>query len=536
MIVLFLLSTLGASDPTLAQVDGRAITASAVEARQARVRRQGASLGAEQTVERLVDDALLEAEARRQGLARDPAVVAAIDAERRALAAERFLEQEFQKVEPDEDQIRGIFHGSADTVRVRLVAAATREQAQAVLDRLRQGASFEEEAKRSLDPRSKDKGGDQGVQSRIQLEPAFAEIAFGAPLRTPVGPVPLSIGFAAVEVLERAVGSDADYQTQRAALRERARGEYRRQARKHFLTQLRARAGVKLDEAFLRGTGTRLEATPAEERHAVAQVGARQLTYGQMLPAVRKLAGAQAGTHFSGFGVKAEIAWSEVDQLLAEEEAMKRGADRAPELAAALRDAEQWHLAVELVRRIRATAPAPAAAEVEALYRERSASLTRPGRRPCAHILTTSRAEAEGAARRVARGEAFGAVAQALSLDRDSATAGGVIGDVPDDRIEEFLRAGPPDSAFAAAIRDAAPDAVAGPVQSRMGWHVLRCGAHRPAAPAPFAEVSAALGAELASRRGEEAVQRRLQELRSRASIRLDRPAISRAAAELSGT
>jgi parvulin-like peptidyl-prolyl isomerase len=526
----------GAADPTVATVDGRAITASAVAARQERVRRQGASLSAAETLDRVVDDALLEAEARKQGLARDPAVLAAIDAERRALAAERFLDAEFAKLEPDEAQLQGMFHASADTVHSRAVVVASREAAQEVIDRLKKGASFAEEAKRSLDPRSKDKGGDQGLQGRIQLDPAFAEIAFGAPLHTVVGPVPLRMGWAAVEVLERTVGTEAEYQAQRPALRERARAEYRRQGRKHYLAQLRARSGVKLDEAFLRGTGTRLDATREEEAHVLARVGARAVTYGQVLPSVRKLAGGQAGSHFSGAGVKTEMAWAEVDRLLAEDEALKRGADRDPALAPAFRDVESWNLALEYVKRVRASAPAPSAAEVEALYRERQASLLRPGRRTCAHLLAKTRGDAEAAARRVGRGEAFEAVARSASLDRASAEAGGLIGDVHDDRIEEFVRAGPPDATFAAAIRDAAPGAVVGPVESRMGWHLVRCGPHQPAAPAPLAEVAPALAAELTARRGEEAVQDKVRELRARASIRVDRAALARTAGPTAGT
>jgi len=127
-------------------------------------------------------------------------------------------------------------------------------------------------------------------------------------------------------------------------------------------------------------------------------------------------------------------------------------------------------------------------------------------------------------------------VAKSASLDRASAETGGLIGDVHDDRIDDFLRAGPPDATFAAALRDAAPGAVVGPVESRMGWHLVRCGPHHPAAPAPLAEVAPALAAELAARRGEEAVQKAVRDLRARASIRVDRAALARAASASAGT
>jgi peptidyl-prolyl cis-trans isomerase C len=532
-ILLLAAALLGTGDDVVAVVDGRAITASAIAARQARVRAQGGALTAEEAVDRLVEDALLEAEARRQGLERTPSVLEAIDEDRRALAGERFLSLELGKIEPDEERLRRLFHGQADTVHVRLVATATRQEAQGVLDRLKGGASFAEEAKRSLDPKSKSTGGDLGFQMRMQLDPAFAEIAFGAPLRTPVGPVPLSMGFAAVEVLARTIGTDAEFQTTKAQLREFAVGEVRNQARRHYLDQLRARAGVELDETFLRATGTRIEATPEEERHVVATLGGRKLIYARIIPGLRKLARGQAGSHFSGFAVKAELAWSEVDHLLVEDEAVKRGVDRAPELAAALRDAEQWHLGVELTRRLRAVAPAPTAAEIEELYRARQRQLTRPGHRACSHVVTATRVEADAAAQRLRRGERFEDVARAVSADRTSAAAGGALGEIGDDRVEELFRSGPPDADLAASLRTAAPDVVTAPVQSRMGWHLLRCGPRQPAAPAPLAEVSAALAVELAARRGDEAVSRRLQELKSKAAIRVDRAAVARVAVRL---
>ncbi|HET9551881.1 MAG TPA: hypothetical protein VFP50_02845, partial [Anaeromyxobacteraceae bacterium] len=70
-----------------------------------------------------------------------------------------------------------------------------------------------------------------------------------------------------------------------------------------------------------------------------------------------------------------------------------------------------------------------------------------------------------------------------------------------------------------------------GPVKSKMGWHVLRCGPYQPPSPVPLAEVSPAIKAELSRRRGDDAVRKKIAELRARARISLDEQALARATA-----
>jgi hypothetical protein len=105
-----------------------------------------------------------------------------------------------------------------------------------------------------------------------------------------------------------------------------------------------------------------------------------------------------------------------------------------------------------------------------------------------------------------------------------------VLGEIPDDRLDALAAAG--DKDVADAVRKARPGELTNAVKSRMGWHVFRCEAYQPPSPIPLAEVSQAIGAELTRRGGDDAVRRRIAELRPRARVSIDEQALQRATAK----
>jgi len=524
------LATLAPSggDLVLARVGAQAITAADLKERIAMNRSQGGVLPPDKLLGGLVDDYLFAAEGLRLGLDKDPRVVATLDSERRRLASERLLEKEIDPaVKIDEEQLRAMYHGQTDVVHLQLVVAASAADAAAVLERLRKGASLAEEAKGSLDPRSKDRAGDLGKQGRGELDQALAAAAFASPLKTWFGPVPLQLGFAVARVLDRTVGNEAGFAARRGEIEAFASIQARQEMRQHYRQQLRARARVRLDEAFITSTGSRLDATAAELERPIAQVNGRAILYGDVLPAIRDLARGQANSHLSGATVKKEVAWNEIDKILLADDAIARGHGKAPEIERELRTTLRWILARAAADRIREGAPKPSESDIEARYQKDLASLMRPGRRSCAHLLVETRREADDALGRLRKGADFAAMARAVSRDA-SASRGGDLGEIADDRLEALAK---PDQepALAAALRDARPGEPTGPVRSRAGFHVVRCGPHVAGAPMPLAEVRAPLTVHLAAERGELAVQARLAELRRDGGISIDRAALARA-------
>jgi len=522
MLLPILLSLVAAGE-VVARVDGQAIEASEVALRAAAA--QGSTAPA--VLQDIVNERLLAADAERAGYARDARVAAEVDRERRRIASERFQEKELGALaKPDEAMLRQLFHSQADQAKLRLIAFTSTAEAAASKERIAKGAAFAAEAARSADV-SWMKGEARWL-TRGQMDPGVERAAFGGALQEVQGPVELKLGAALVQVQERQLGTDAQFAERREALARFAVQQIRNQARQHYLKQLRKEAGADLDEAFVRSTGKRLDATNQEEAHVIARIHGRPFTYGELLPEVRRLARGKEGGHFSGASVKIDLAHALVDQRLLEEAAVKRGHGTGAEVEAALAPVRRDAMGKSLLADLRERAGSPSAAEVEAYYGQNLARFQRPGRRTCSHLLAKTREHAEAASKRIQRGQRFEDVARESSIDLQSAPSGGLLGEIPDDRLAAFAAEEP---ALAEAIRTSKVGAVAGPVKSRSGWHLLLCQEHLPPSTAPLAEVREAVAAALQAQRADEAVRSRLTALRTAAKVSIDERALERAAA-----
>lgn len=131
-------------------------------------------------------------------------------------------------------------------------------------------------------------------------------------------------------------------------------------------------------------------------------------------------------------------------------------------------------------------------AEVAAAYEKRKAELVLPERRKLRHLVVATREEANAALGRVRSGEAFAAVATAVTLDSSTKDQGGDLGArAPSDLEGAFGQA-----AFAAAVGQPF-----GPVQTRFGWHVGIVEEVLPSRPLTEEEATAALKEQLLAER-----------------------------------
>jgi len=514
MLPLALLLALGAADEVVARVDGQPVLASDLAGRPSP--QPGAAL------QDLLGEAALAAEAARLGLDKDARVVAEVEARRRKLAAERLLEREVA-VAPGEELVRSMYHSQADVVQVHLLIFTSRAEAAESLARLQKGTEVGAEAQRSVDPAWKN--GKAQERTRASLDAELQGPLFAAPLREWRGPLELKLGFAIFQVLKRTLGDEKGYAERREGLTRFAAQQLKSEAKAHYLAQLRKQAGVQVDEAFVRSTEKRLDATPAERAHAVARIRGKAVTWGEVLPEVEALARGKSAGHFSGPAVKLEVVNHVVGQRLLEEAGLERGHGKAPEVEAALEVARRDALVRARSQDLRAAAPKPSDADVERFYAQNPARFQQPGRRACAHVLLRSRDLAAAARQRIRAGTPFEEVARESSIDPQSAAQGGVLGEIPDDRLQAFAQE---EAALAAAFRGAKADEVTEPVQSRAGWHLVRCGPHQPARLVPLAEVRAAIAGHLTQQQGDDAIRARMAAARAQARVSIDEAALAR--------
>jgi peptidyl-prolyl cis-trans isomerase C len=516
---------------TVARVNGGQVTSAEVAERLAAARAAGSRQGPAQIVEDLVNEAVLADDGVRAGLDREPSVRAAGDEAARRAAVDVYLEEAAASVAPaSEAQLRELYHAAADSVRLRQMTFATRAEAEAVLGRLRAGAGFADEARRSLDA-SAARAGDRGLLVRGQLEPALARLAFDAPAGAPAGPVELQLGWAVIVASDRTIGDEATFARRRPEIARHAARQQREMVRGHLVEKLRAQAGARLDEDFVRATGARIDATPAERERTVATVGSRRVRYGEVLERVRRLSGGRQGGHFTGASVKLELAWSLVDDLLLADAAVGLGLDRSPPAAAARRRAEREAVVRVAAERLRQAVPPPSSEDTRDHYRRHLGDFLQPARRACFHILVRDAAQAEALRDRLARGATWDAVAAEHSLDPRSAGKGGALGTLDDRQLDALAAAGEP--ALASALRTARPGAVVGPVKSRAGFHLVRTGSPQPPTVLAPEQVEPRIAARLLAERQERAVRARLAELRATARVEIDAAAVGRLEAQL---
>ena len=521
-----LLLLLVSASGVVASANGEVITAEQVTQRLGRARQMGLRATPRNIVDDLVTEALVAQEACAKGMQRDPAVTAVVEQARRKLAAERFVAKDIDSAaKATDEQLLAMYHATADSAKLELLTLVSEEVAKATLDRLGKGASLADESKFAVDPEQARAGGKAVTRTRADLGEELAKAVFEAPLKTWVGPVKLALGAAVVRVLDRQVGGEQGFPAKKESLRRFVEDQLRHQYKSHFLSQLRKKADVKVDEDFLKKTGASLKLDGNAE-HVLATVYGQPVRYGAVVEEVRRLAGGKEGGHASGPTVKASYASAIVEQLLLEHEAIERGYGKDPSLTAALKRSERDTLLAITGQRLRSGAGAPGKAEVEGYYKSHPTEFQVAATRACAHIVLPSREQANKILANLKRGDRFEDLARDYSRDQASAANGGLIGELGETEIARMSQSG--EKALAETIRASKPGQVTDPVQSRVGWHLIRCQAPSPGKTRSLEEVRAALTTRLTEQRGQEALTRHADELRKRGKVEIDEAAVAK--------
>jgi peptidyl-prolyl cis-trans isomerase C len=215
--------------------------------------------GREYVFNALVDHLLLEGEAKRMGLDRDPDYVRKVDSYRRNLLANSLFEKvneggfevtveearEYFKAHPEE-------FDRPEKVQVRHILLADKGDAQKLLKQVRKGGSFEKMAREfSIDASTRDRGGDLGPFTKEQ-RPELASAAFS--LKKPgevKGPVKTTRGFHLLQLVRRIEAKKDTFEGVKDSLMSRLRARKRQDVKKDLLNRLRQEAQIQVDKQSL---------------------------------------------------------------------------------------------------------------------------------------------------------------------------------------------------------------------------------------------------------------------------------------------
>ena len=130
--------------------------------------------------EELINREIMSQEASRQGLAKMPDVTTQIEAARQTILVRAYVGEYFKKnpitdaeIKTEYDRVRKDL--GEKEYRARHILVKTEDEAKAIVAKLKAGGKFEDLAKQSEDPGSKEKGGDLDWANAATFVPEFAK-------------------------------------------------------------------------------------------------------------------------------------------------------------------------------------------------------------------------------------------------------------------------------------------------------------------------------------------------------------------------
>ncbi len=172
-----------AKTDAIATVNGVAISQNLADYILAEQKAQGAPNSAEvknAVRDRLITGEVLAQEAKKKGFDKRPAIAAQIDLARTDVLA-RAVVEDYVKAHPvSDDQLKKDYDMLTASVtgneyKSRHILVEKEEDAKAIIAKLKNGGKFEELAKQSIDPGSKDNGGDLGWSAPTAYVKPFAD-------------------------------------------------------------------------------------------------------------------------------------------------------------------------------------------------------------------------------------------------------------------------------------------------------------------------------------------------------------------------
>lgn len=166
--------------------------------------------GKTRLLDTLIKNELLYQEAVKKGLDKKKEVRQKIEDLRRQVIAEELLREEMNKIEVNDTDAINYYNlhqeefGEPEKIKVRHILVKGETEANFITEKLNKGEDFAKLAQEySIDPGTKDKGGELGFFSKGQMVPEFEEAAFMLKIGERSKPVKTYYGFHIIELEER---------------------------------------------------------------------------------------------------------------------------------------------------------------------------------------------------------------------------------------------------------------------------------------------------------------------------------------------
>lgn len=164
----------------VARVDGKPVSAVALDAQIQAMSARGQPVQRPQALENLINLMVLTAEAERQGLPDQPEIAAEIQRQRASLLAQHLVRTELSDLELSEDDLRREYERRIQDVEGREYKAShilldEEAQARSIIEQLEEGGDFKALAREHSTGPTGDNGGDLGWFQADQMVGPFAD-------------------------------------------------------------------------------------------------------------------------------------------------------------------------------------------------------------------------------------------------------------------------------------------------------------------------------------------------------------------------
>ena len=467
-------------------------------------------------LDRIINDVLIGQEARFLGLDEEPPVPETIETNRRRLAAALLEREEISgPARPTEEEVAQLFRERHRKATFRVLTAADREGAQAILEALRGGAEVEALAlEMSIDP-YRETGGLVADVARKDVQLAVADVVFRLQPKEVTGPVETDLGWSILIAEEFTEPESELFEESRGSLERLVRQRKESAARQALVARLRERHEVVVDQQLvdsiqpIRRRDGRLKAESPGPEAVIARIGEEISLSGDDYAAALERRWKSIAEEEAARAAAPIILDGLIRERLLLAEAFARGHHELPAVERALHRLETEMLVPSYLESVLAAGIEVSDKEMRAHYEEVREQLRQPPRVRLGQITVADRDRAESIASALRGGSDLGWLARQHSTDGLREKGG----------LQDWWEVPLTGSAITQAILEAEEGAVLDPVQEEESWVVYQVVAREERGVYPYEVVSGNMREAVFRRKFTEVLDRFIKTARSRSEI-----------------
>jgi hypothetical protein len=500
----------------VATVNGEAITKTMIERQLIRIHTMMAAessrtnFSLDKLVQRMINDLLLEQEARNVGLEQDSGIVERV-VKYRANAAYKLM---MKVVFPDtfrasEDEIRAEYAKDFQRFGIRTLCVTDSALAVALADSIRHGAPMADLAKRHSIDQFKEKGGDAGSYALLDIPPVVQPRIIDAKPGDVLGPYFLWRTWALIQLESRLDHDSATVLDSVRTTVERMVVEAKRKAAQHdHALKMRATVPVMVDTVQIDSMLYRYSLNlPASGRALITVGGTNTISETDLRGKYVHRAVSNADRDQKK--VLWELCDEQVEMLLLQAEAAQSKFSEMEEVREPVKAYEDSMLVLAYLQDVVAAKVTVSKEEIEAAYQQNKSFYHEPNKYKVLTLTRMSEQEAEDDYQKLMSGTDFSWLAKRHSTD-DAREQGGERDWITRDRIPATLASGMDTMRIGTINR---------PVQTDGGLVIVKLVDRQTGAPLSLDRVKGSLEAGLQRKKQMEAIDSTIKQLRQSAEI-----------------